>query len=175
LCLCASVAELVGPSPDKVWLPARYPSLLPPVTAIKGGLTDCPAFRLLPAPLQEESRDKTHLLEYLHALPLEEVGVPQYVPKLERSMGDLKNPNLIYPIKNGLYVHVYPDESDIRDYYIAIEPGMMLDLDNLLEEVEERLVDYVAELDDSVGGKMDRAAVLKKSWTRFAWWSSPES
>lgn len=129
----------------------------------KGGMTDCPAFRLLPAPLQEESRDKTHLLEYLHALPLEEVGVPQYVPKLERSMGDLKNPNLIYPIKDGLYIHVYPDESDIRDYYIAIEPGMMLELEDLLEEVEERLVDYVAELDDTGGGKkMDRGAVLTK-------------
>jgi flagellar protein FlaI len=142
----------------------------------KGVLTDCPAFRLLPVPLQEESRDKAHLLEYLHALPLEEVGVPQYVPKLERSMGDLKNPNLIYPIKNGLYVHVYPDQTDIRDYYIAIEPGMMLALEDLLEEVEERLVDFVTELDDTIGGKkMDRAAVLKKSWTRFAKWSSPEN
>jgi flagellar protein FlaI len=52
--------------------------------------------------------------------------------------------------------------SDIRDYYIAIEPGMMLDLEDLLEEVEERLVDYVAELDDSSGSKMDRGAVLTK-------------
>jgi flagellar protein FlaI len=140
--------------------------------AHKGGLTDCPAFRLLPAPLQEESRGQAHLMEYLHALPLEQVGIPQYVPKLDRSMRDMKNPNLIYPIKDGLYVHVYPDETDIRDYYIAIEPGMMLDLDDLLEEVEERLVDFVAELDDTAGNKLDRAEVLKKSWTRFARWSS---
>ena len=117
-------------------------------------------FRLLPAPLQEESKDKLHLLEYLHALPVEEVGIPEYVPKLDRQMGDLKSPNLIYPIKNGLYVHVYPDESDIRDYYIAIEPGMMLDLDDLMEEVEERLVDFVEDLDDATGNQLDRAKVL---------------
>jgi flagellar protein FlaI len=128
----------------------------------KGGLTDCPAFRLLPPPLQEESRNKAHLLEYLHALPVEEVGIPQYVPKLDRSMKDLKNPNLIYPIKDDIYIHVYPDQSDIRDYYIAIEPGMMLDLEDLMEEVEERLVDYVSDLDDTTGNQIDRAKVLEK-------------
>jgi flagellar protein FlaI len=117
-------------------------------------------FRLLPPPLQEESKDKVHLLEYLHSLPVEEVGIPDYVPTLDRKMGDLKNPNLIYPIKNGLYVHVYPDRSDIRDYYIAIEPGMMLDLEDLMEEVEERLVDFVDELDDAADSQMDRAKVL---------------
>jgi flagellar protein FlaI len=110
--------------------------------------------------LQEESKDKTHLLQYLHALPVEEVGIPQYVPKLDRNMGDLKNPNLIYPIKGGLYIHVYPDESDIRDYYIAIEPGMMLDIDELMEEVETRLVDYVDELNDSTRNQIDRAKIL---------------
>jgi flagellar protein FlaI len=117
---------------------------------------------MLPEQLQEESRSKTHLLEYLHALPVEKVGIPEYVPKLDRSMGGMKNPNLIYPIKNNIYIHVYPDESDIRDYYIAIEPGMMLDLEDLMEEVEERLVDYVADLDDTDGGQMDRAKVLEK-------------
>jgi flagellar protein FlaI len=117
---------------------------------------------MLPETLQEESRSKTHLLEYLHALPVEKVGIPKYVPKLDRSMGGMKNPNLIYPVKDNIYIHVYPDESDIRDYYIAIEPGMMLDLEDLMEEVEERLVDYVAELDDTDGGQMDRAKVLEK-------------
>ena len=127
----------------------------------KGGMTNCPAFRLLPPPLQDESKDKAFLLEYLHSMPMDEIGIPQFVPKLERSMSDLKSPNLIYPIKDGLYIHVCPDESDIRNYYIAIEPGMMLELEDLLEEVEDRLVDYVEELDDTVtGSHMDRSKVL---------------
>jgi flagellar protein FlaI len=118
---------------------------------------------MLPEPLQEESRSKMHLLEYLHALPVEKVGIPEFFPTLDRSMGGMKNPNLIYPVKDNIYVHVYPDESDIRDYYIAIEPGMMLDLEDLMEEVEERLVDYVADLDDSSShNQMDRAKVLER-------------
>lgn len=126
----------------------------------KGGMIDCPAFRLLPAPLREEAKDKASLLEYLHSIPMDVTGIPQYVPKLDRSI-DTKNPNLIYPIKEGLYIHVMTDDSDIRDYYIAIEPGMTLDLDELMEAVEERLVDYVDELDDTaVGSQIDRTKVL---------------
>ena len=127
----------------------------------KGGMVDCPAFRLLPPPLQEESKDKAYLLEYLHSMPMDEIGIPEFVPKLERNMGDMKSPNLIYPIKDGLYIHICPDESDIRNYYIAIEPGMMLELEDLLEEVEDRLVDYVQELDDTdAGSQLDRSKVL---------------
>ncbi|MFQ6027757.1 MAG: type II/IV secretion system ATPase subunit [Dehalococcoidia bacterium] len=133
----------------------------------KGGVTDCPVFRLLPAPLQEESKDKGHLLEYLHALPVEDVGIPDFYPTLDRSMGDLKSPNLIYPVKDGLYIHVYPDETDIRDYYIAIEPGMLLDSEELIEEVEEHLVDYVSELDDTEGQEMDRTKVLRRILDRI--------
>ncbi len=140
--------------------PSVLPFSPPSGHSHKGSVIDCPMFRLLPPPLQEESKDKTHLLQYLHALPVEEVGIPQYVPKLDRKMGDMKNPNLIYPIKGGLYIHVYPDESDIRDYYIAIEPGMMLDIEDLLDEVENRLVYYVEELNDSARHQMDRAKIL---------------
>ncbi len=129
----------------------------------KGDLAACPAFRMLPAPLQEECKDKAHLMEYLHALPMETMGVPQYFPKLDRKMQDMKNPNLIYPIPNGLFVHICPDNTDIRDYYIPVEPGMLLDTTLLMDEVENRLVDYVSELDDLGGTKRaTRAEVLRK-------------
>ncbi len=68
----------------------------------KGGVTDCPVFRLLPENLQEESKDKGHLLEYLHVLPVEEVGIPDYYPALTSSLGDLKNPTLMGEEIEGL-------------------------------------------------------------------------
>ena len=49
--------------------------------AHRGGDTfDCPLSRMLPDPLQEQSREKPHLWSYLHGLPIEESGVPQYGP-----------------------------------------------------------------------------------------------
>ena len=91
----------------------------------KGGIKTCPLFKMLPTPLQEKSQDNEFLMDYLHTLPVDEIGIPEYYEQLDRSLGDLKSPNLIYPIKEGLYVHIYPDPEDSRDFYIAIEPGIL--------------------------------------------------
>ena len=127
----------------------------------QGGVTSCPVFKLLPAPLQEESKENGFLLDYIPLLPVEEVGIPEYHSTLERGLGDKKNPNLIYPIGKGLYVHIYPDPNDSRDYYIAIEPGMLSDESGLMDELEDHLVDYVEDLEGSDGASLDRGRVLR--------------
>ena len=128
----------------------------------RGGATDCPVFKLLPAPLQKESKDSEFLLDYIHMLPIDELGIPEYYDTLDRKLGDMKNPNLIYPIGGGLYVHIYPDLSDSRDIYIPIEPGMLGDSQGLVDELEDHLVDHVEELDDVPGAEFDRSKVLRK-------------
>ena len=126
----------------------------------QGGVTSCPVFKLLPAPLQGASKENGFLLDYVHLLPVEEVGIPEYHSTLDRSLGDKKNPNLIYPIENGLFVHIYPDPNDSRDFYIAIEPGMLNDDSGLVDELEDRLVDYVEELEGSDDAQRNRGRVL---------------
>ena len=127
----------------------------------RGGAASCPVFKLLPPPLQRESETHQFLLDYIHLIPIDEVGIPEYYPELARGLGEIQDPNLIYPIGGGLYVHIYPDVTDSRNYYIAIEPGMLFDSDKLMEELEDHLVDYVDELDDLDGAQMDRGAVLR--------------
>ena len=127
----------------------------------RGKITTCPLFKLLPAPLQEESKNHEFLLDYIHMLPVDKVGIPEYYAELNRGLGDLKNPNLIYPVGDDVYIHIFPDESDSRDYYIAIEPGMTQKMDGLMEGLEDRLVDYVDELDDLDGAQTDRGKVLR--------------
>ena len=127
----------------------------------QGSVTDCPVFKMLPAQLQKESKDHQFLLDYIHVLPIEEVGIPEFYDELDRKLGDKKNPNLIYPIGNGLYVHIFPDPNDTRDHYIAIEPGM-LDIDEgLVDELEDRLLEHVEDMDDLDGVAMDRSKVLR--------------
>ena len=123
----------------------------------------CPVFRMLPKEFQDESKAKAHLWTYLHMLPLEKHGVPEYHEALSRSMGELKNPNLIYPVGNGIFIHIYPDPNDARDYYIAVEPGMTEDLSTIVDDVEGRLVEYVGDLDDTEEDNGKRAEVLLKS------------
>tara|TARA_B100000315_G_scaffold255372_1_gene298563 strand:- start:5414 stop:7138 length:1725 start_codon:yes stop_codon:yes gene_type:complete len=128
----------------------------------QGGVTSCPVFRLLPSTLQEASKKDEFLLDYIHVLPVDETGIPEYYEELDRKLGDKKNPNLIYPIGGGLYIHIYPDHSDTRDYYIAIEPGMFADSSALMEELEDHLVDHVKELEAVEGADVDRTKVLRE-------------
>ena len=127
----------------------------------RGAVTDCPVFKMLPAPLQEQSKEHEFLLDYIHMLPVEDVGIPEYHNELNRKLGDTKNPNLIYPVGGGLYVHIYPDPQDSRDYYIAIEPGMLNDDRGLVEDLEDHLVDHVEDLDDTGGAQINRGEVLR--------------
>jgi len=111
------------------------------------GAEQCSLQGLLPPALQERTAESPHLLEYLHRVPIAEVGVPEYYPELNRKLGDLKHPNLIYPVPGDLFVHIFPDVEDARDYYISIEPSSVGDLDLILEQLERRLMDYVEALE----------------------------
>src|SRR3990172_451801 len=106
----------------------------------------CTLRNLLPDSLQERAEAAPHLMEYLHFVPIKDVGVPEYYQELNRKLSDLKSPNLIYPVDEECFVHIYPDSQDVRDYYISIEPVMIQNLGQLLTAMERRLLDYVEEL-----------------------------
>ena len=109
------------------------------------GLAENVREMLSPA-LQEACEQSTFLSAYIQKLPLEQIGVPDYYAKPTRSLGGLKRKNLIYPIKDGLFVHIYPDESGARDYYICIEPTVVVNIDHLIPQVDTKLVAWAEEI-----------------------------
>ncbi len=125
-------------------------------------LRSCGIYRLLPSKMKKEVEKNLHLLEYLHILPIDKVGIPKFVPKLDRKKhGDLENPNLIYPADDQIYIHVYPDKNDVRNYYIPVEPTLLTGVEDLLREVELRLVDYIADLSFDPEDNEEKARILK--------------
>jgi len=122
---------IVLPFPDTEWSPVSHH---------EAGCAVCSA---LQPELLEQARQYPHLNRYLHTLPFEEFGVPQYYEKLERKLGSLEQPNIIYPVGNATFAHVCPDAKDARNHYIPIEPIILSDYDQLMEIVEELLVDAV--------------------------------
>jgi flagellar protein FlaI len=109
----------------------------------EGGQARCPLHGLLPEPLRERADQAPHLMEYLHMVPIGEVGVPEFYPEVSRKLGDIDNPNLIYPVGEQLFVHIYPDPEDARDYYIPVEPTLIGGMGPLISRVERRLLEYV--------------------------------
>jgi flagellar protein FlaI len=110
-------------------------------------LEKCDLYPKLPADLQEVCKESPHLLQYLRILVENNIEIPQYYEKVTRSLKGTKDPNLIYNVGNGVFVHVLANPEDIRDYYIAVEPSIIDAQDNTLDEIELRLADYVEELE----------------------------
>ncbi|NQT74563.1 MAG: type II/IV secretion system ATPase subunit [Chloroflexi bacterium] len=109
---------------------------------LAGGL-----FAMLSEELQEAAKKQSFLLEYLHMIPIEEIGVPRYFETLARSLSDEKNPNIIYPTQGGIFIHIYPMPHNDRHLYIPVEPNLTINMDAIIPRIEEALLDYTKEFD----------------------------
>lgn len=119
----------------------------------------CSLRPLLSPELRDACEESPFLSDYLHTLPVQRIGMPTYYPVLSRDLGNLEMPNIIYPIQNGLYVHIYPDRG-ARDYYITIEPDLTLDLDDLTQQIESKLLDYADRIGAAETEEERRQALL---------------
>jgi flagellar protein FlaI len=100
----------------------------------------------LPDALHEACLGSPFLAAYVRSLPIDEIGIPEYYAKPSRGLSSLDYRNLIYPIGEGLYVHIYPDVLGARDHHIAIEPTVVVDVEDLIPEIENRLVQWAEEI-----------------------------
>ncbi len=103
-------------------------------------------FKTLPPPFKKVIKDNPHLLEYLNLVPISQVGVPRYCPELSRNMADDKEPNYIYPLGGGIFIHILIDFKDSRNHYILIEPTSTFNVDSLVLEVENKCIEYAHQL-----------------------------
>jgi len=110
-------------------------------------LEKCPIFAKLPPEFQEVCKENPHLLQYLRMLPEDKIGIPDYYEKVTRALKGTKDPNLIYNVGGGVFVHILANPEDVRDYYVAVEPSLVDAQDSTLDEIELKLADYVEELE----------------------------
>ena len=104
-----------------------------------------PLFHRLSGELQELSQHHQHVWGYLCSLPVDQIGIPDYHPHLNKTLRKLEYHNLIYPVDESTFIHIYPDNGDSRDIYVCVEP-ILGHLSGLMEQVDKRLIDFVEEL-----------------------------
>jgi flagellar protein FlaI len=102
--------------------------------------------RRFPPELRQACEESSLLMEYVHHLPVDDIGLPDYYEKLSRSLQNLEVRNLIYPTGEDLFVHIYPDPTGARDLYIPIEPITVLSVDDVMPQIEERLIEWAEEI-----------------------------
>jgi len=121
----------------------------------------CPICSAVSPELKEQAQQHYHLFRYLHMLPVQEFGVPEYHEKITRKMGDAERPNIIYPVGDATFAHIFPDPEDSRNYYIPVEPVIGQNCDALMEMVEDRLVDVVHKLRQPSSPEEQREVLLE--------------
>jgi flagellar protein FlaI len=126
-------------------------------------LKTCNLYKLLPPEMKEEVEKNLHLLEYLHILPIDTMGIPRYVPKLESKHGDLEDANLIYKVNDQIYVHIYPNKNDVRNFYIPIEPILLTGVGGLIKELETKLVDHLTGIQFDPENLEEKERILRES------------
>jgi flagellar protein FlaI len=126
-------------------------------------LKTCNLYKLLPPEMKHEVEINLHLLEYLHILPIDTMGIPRYVSKLESKHGDKEDANLIYKVNDQIYVHIYPNKNDIRDFYIPIEPILLTGVGSRIKEMEIKLVDHLTGVNFDPENVVEKERILRES------------
>ncbi len=114
--------------------------------------------------LEDALRRNPHLKRYIDEFKRKEGVVPTFVPALSRDMKSLPRPNLIYPVGDPIFIHIYTDREGNKRY-IAIEPRLTPDeepkyqalMDKMLELApQEKIPKDDEELSQLIDALMDK-------------------
>ncbi len=88
---------------------------------------------------QDALSKNPHLRDYIERVKVEFENEPIYLSQLSRDLRYLKNPNIIYPVGDPIFIHIYSVEGEERFIYNPIEPSIPEELNELKRIVEDGL------------------------------------
>ena len=95
--------------------------------------------------LMDAMRRNPHLRSYVDREGRKH-GVPSFYKTLSRDMRNWENPQLIYPVGDPIFIHIFPDKKvGSRLVYRVIEPKLPPARVDLLQKVEGRIVAQIDE------------------------------
>ena len=80
-----------------------------------------------------------NLREYILKIYAETNQAPTLALTLSRDVGTIKRPNIIYPVGDPIFIHIYAQGEEKSTLYIPIEPRLKSDRLLILNEVEKRM------------------------------------
>lgn len=89
--------------------------------------------------MSEAIQNFPHMREYVKKVQAMR-GEPTYFTRLDRGMKTMKNPNLIYPVGDPLFVHIYQEGNKGTIYHVA-EPEIDHSIAPLYDKIVEKLIE----------------------------------
>jgi len=105
----------------------------------------CSLLRQLDDEFREAAEKNIHLLAYLHEWVGQGRGLPNYYVQLSRDLRSLQRPNLIYPVGDPIFIHIYSTDVGERLTYHPIQPALPPEAKDLLPKVEEAVAMVINE------------------------------
>ena len=107
----------------------------------------------LPTDFREQAEQFRHLGAYVSKLPVDDIGIPEYLGFVSRGSDTQQKRNLVYPVGGGVFIHVVHDPEDTRDYYLAVEPSLAPGVETIVDDIDVQLMDYIDELRAAEGAE----------------------
>jgi len=95
--------------------------------------------------LSEAIAANPHLLRYLEAWLADGNPLPEYFEQLSRDLKYRREVNVIYPVGDPIFIHVYSRPGGKRHRYEVIQPMSGINLGALPDLVDELLIDLIDE------------------------------
>ncbi len=121
--------------------------------------------------LEDALKRNPHLKDYLTKFKKREGTIPNFVPSLTRDMKSLPRPNIIYPVGDPIFIHIWTNR-DGDKHYIAIEPRLSekdeekfnLIMDKMLELAPyEKVPESDEEMDKLIDKLFEMVTTLTKT------------
>lgn len=98
-----------------------------------------------------------HLRKYINEIE-HEMPIPKFHTKLDKSMRDVKNPNIIYPVKEPVFIHIFRGPDDELEYHI-VQPELTEEEKETYSEIQDKLIE-IAHSRPVPDGREARADIL---------------
>ncbi len=93
---------------------------------------------------QEALRRYPHLREYVQKVSAE-LGMPDWKVELTRDLREIKYPNIIYPVGDPIFIHIYRKPGEPVKYY-AIEPQLNAKEKELFNKIMDKITQAAVNL-----------------------------
>ncbi len=82
-----------------------------------------------------------HLARYVDRISAD-LGEPDWRVELDRSMRNEENPNIIYPVGDPIFIHIYRDHEKGETMYHVIEPRLSDKEEKLYDQVMDKMIEH---------------------------------
>ena len=113
----------------------------------------------MPVDLNETMARNPHLARYIAEYQKKTTRIPTFVESLGRDMKSLKEVDVMYPVGDPIFIHIY--DYEFKRHYVAVEPVLSKDERAKYNKIKESIL-RLAPFEDTPAGNDELRATLRR-------------